>query len=202
MSVDAGELRRRNLRTLAALAALFLLPLFGAFWLYYATDWRPPRHINHGVLISPVRPLPAVQLPRLLDAAHPGTEAVPRRGKWALVYVGDGGCPVECQRALYVMRQARLALNNDMGRVERVFLVRGGCCATEFLAREHPGLIVLDASGPPGTELLRSFAGGDAASSVFIIDPLGNLMMRYDATLDPKGLLLDLQKLLRLSHIG
>ena len=71
MSTMTRELRARNLRTLAALAALFLLPLVIAFWMYYVSGWRPAARVNHGELISPMRPLPPVQLPRVSLAATP-----------------------------------------------------------------------------------------------------------------------------------
>lgn len=208
MTTSAQELRSRNLRTLAGLAALFLLPLLGAFWLYYGTSWRPSGHVNHGALIQPPRPLPQVDLPRVpLVDSPPGGELSPTRsalfrGTWTLAYVGDGGCDAACRRTLYVMRQTRLALGKDMLRVDRVFLVTGNCCAKAFLAREHAGLLVLDATGAPGQRLLGEFPAGDRAHSLFIVDPLGNLMMRYDVRRNPRGLLIDLRRLLALSDIG
>jgi hypothetical protein len=89
-----------------------------------------------------------------------------------------------------------------MSRLDRVFLVTGDCCAREFLQHEHQGLIVADATSADGTRLLREFPPDGRPYSLFIVDPLGNLMMSYDARQNPKGLLEDLQKLLRLSHIG
>jgi hypothetical protein len=184
------DLRARNLRTLGVLAALFLLPLLAAAWMYYGTDWRPAARVNHGVLISPVRPLASPIF----------------RDKWSLVYVGSGACDEACRQALYVMRQTRIALNTDMTRVARVFIATGECCARDFLAREHPGLIILDASASEAasesTRLLGQFPPDDRAHTLFIVDPLGNLMMSYDARQNPRGLLEDLRKLLRLSHIG
>jgi hypothetical protein len=190
--------RNRNLRTLALLAGLFLLPLLFAFFTYYGTDWRPARHVNHGALIEPPRSLPPVTLPKVLR----GEAATPLHGSWALVYVGSGSCDASCRAALYLMRQTRLALNTDMTRVTRVFLVSGECCASEFLAREHPGLTVLDASAESAAALLREFPAAERAHTVFVVDPLGNLMMSYDARQNPHGLLEDLKKLLRLSQIG
>jgi len=206
MSVTGAEQRARNLRTLAVLAALFLLPLVMAFCTYYGTAWRPSAHVNHGRLISPARPLPTVALPRIsLETGTPGTPpatATPFHGRWSLVYVGGGDCDSACLEALYVMRQTRLGLNADMTRVERVFLVSRDCCKRDFLAREDAGLAVLDASAPPQESLLALFPHQDREHTLFVVDPLGNLMMSYDVRDNPRGLLEDLKKLLRLSHIG
>jgi len=198
-AVDA-RLRARNLRTVALLAALFLLPLAISFFLYYATPWRPAGHVNHGVLIRPPRPLPLVTLPQVAPGEGPARE-IPLRGRWSLVYVGDGACDRACRESLYAMRQTRLALNNDMTRIARVFLATGGCCDRVFLAHEHPGLNVLDAGGSAAAPLLAEFPA-DREHTLFVVDPLGNLMMSYDARRDPHGLLDDLKKLLRLSQIG
>ncbi len=65
MSTSPENLRARNLRMLGVLAALFLVPLLLAFYMYYATDWRPLKRVNHGALITPIRPLPSVHLPRV-----------------------------------------------------------------------------------------------------------------------------------------
>jgi len=196
---ESALVRTRNLRTVGALAALFLLPLALAFYTYYATDWRPVGRVNHGTLISPARPLPAVALPRApgSDAAAPAT----LRGSWTLVYLADGGCDADCRAALRVMRQTRLGLNNDMTRVARVFLVTGSCC-TDSAGGAEAGLAVLDASGSAAAALRARFPAAERAHSIYLVDPLGNLMMSYDARLDPHGLLEDLRMLLRLSHIG
>jgi hypothetical protein len=209
-AVTPGELRARNLRTLAALAALFLMPLVLAFFVYYGTNWRPAAHVNHGQLITPARPLPDAALPRVGLAVAPvasGTAATSApaplfRNRWSLVYLGGGDCDAACREALYVMRQTRIALNKDMTRVERVFLVISACCDRPYLAREHPGLEVLDATVPGAQPLIAQFPGEGREHTLFVVDPLGNLVMSYDAREDPRGLLQDLQRLLRLSHIG
>lgn len=215
MNTDARQLRSRNLRMLAALAGLFFLPLLASAWLYYGMGWRPGGHVNHGELIQPPRPLPRAELPRItLAGAAAGNTAtaaareledadpIPFRGNWTLVYIGDGSCDASCRATLYVMRQTRLALGTDMTRLSRVFLVTADCCAKDYLAREHAGITVLDASGAAGAQLLSEFPPGDRAHTLFIVDPLGNLMMRYDVRRDPRGLLVDLKRLLELSQIG
>jgi len=215
MSSSPQQLRARNLRTLGGLAAIFFLPLLASFWLYYGTAWRPAGRLNHGELVSPPRPLPIVTLPRIAltgaetlpgqgprprERSHPGATLF--RSTWTLAYIGEGSCDSSCRQTLYVMRQTRLALGTEMTRVARVFLVTGNCCATAFLAREHAGIIVLDATGTAGEKLLGEFPPQARTHSLYVIDPLGNLMMRYDVRRNPGGLLIDLRKLLELSDIG
>jgi hypothetical protein len=201
---SAAALRARNLRTLALLAGLFLLPLLLAFCTYYGSSWRPGSQVNHGVLIAPPRPLPAVRLPQLLPPAGAGAAAAPAlfRGQWSLVYIGAGSCDAACAQALFVMASARLALNNNVTRVRPVFLVSTECCARARLAHDYPALVVLDTHAEAAAALLGEFPDGAREHTLFVVDPLGNLMMSYDARQNSRGLLEDLQKLLRLSHIG
>jgi hypothetical protein len=195
----SASVRTQNLRTVAALAALFLLPLLLAFYTYYGTAWRPAGRVNHGSLIDPPRPLPRPALAHVPPGEAAGGTF---HGKWTLVYVGDGTCDGDCRRALLVMRQTRLSLNNDMTRVERVWLATGRCCPAPDSAPPEAGLVVLDAGGAAAGALLAQFPAAARAHTLFVVDPLGNLMMSYDAESDPRGLLEDLRKLLRLSHIG
>lgn len=189
---------------LIGLAALFFVPLMGAFWLYYAGGWRPASSTNHGELITPARPLGAVSL---VNADGSGARKDLLAGKWTLVYIGDGACTETCRKALWTIRQTRLLLAEDMNRVHRVFIADGNCCDRAFLDREHPGLetVTIDATtsdAAASNDWLAQFPREDARHFVYVVDPLGNLMMRFDITQNPKGLLQDLEKLLKLSHIG
>jgi hypothetical protein len=206
MDANVREFRYRNLRMVAALAALFFTPLLVSYALYYGAGWRPSGRINHGELIQPPRPLPRPDLPRIALGADtvnglPGVESAVFRGEWSLVYIGDGSCDASCRGTLYVMRQTRLALGTDQTRLARVFLVTANCCAKDYLAHEHAGMTVLDASGAAAGPLLGLFPG-DRQHTLFVVDPLGNLMMRYDVRHAPGGLLADLKRLLELSQIG
>jgi cytochrome oxidase Cu insertion factor (SCO1/SenC/PrrC family) len=193
--------RARGRRTLLIVAAVFFIPVIAAFSLYYGQLWRPSGSSSKGELITPARPLEVAGL-RQVDGT-PATRAV-FADKWTLIYIGDGACDADCRNALQFGRQSRLSLNNEMKRVQRVFLATAHCCANDYLAAEHPGLLALDASSPEAAKLLAQFPA-DRSQSLFIVDPLGNLMMRHDAdaaSQTSKDLLSDLKKLLKLSHIG
>lgn len=197
--------RRRGQRQLIALAALFFVPLVVAFWLYYGNGaWRPSGGTNMGDLLDPVRPLPAVSLPRA-DGTPTGEAFL--RGKWTMLFIGDGACDARCREALHLMRQSHRAINKDMDRVQRVFLVTGHCCDRAYFASEHPDLLIARLAGPDAVALLAPFPTYDGepaatAGRIYVIDPLGNLVLSYSSGAPDKALLTDLKRLLRLSHIG
>lgn len=203
---------RRQRRVLIGLAVLFFAPLVVTFYLYYGrSGWRPNGRVNHGDLIDPPRPLPELALPMTNRGGDPrrsreSTKPGFLKGKWTLLYVGAGSCSARCRSALYNTRQVRIALNRDMDRVQRVFVAEDGCCDWDFLGTQQSDLLTLRA-GPaaaPLLELLPTIDGivPTSADRVYIVDPLGNLMMSYAPDSQPKGMLQDLKRLLGLSHVG
>lgn len=197
---------QRSRGPLWLLVGLFFVPLLVSFMLYYGADgWRPAGSTNHGDLFDPARPLPTVALPTPRGGMTDGNLL---RGLWSIVYIGEATCDERCRTALTDMRQVRLALNEDSRRVQRVFLYTGECCDDEeYFAREHEGLIRASTDNDAGRTLVEHFRlrPGDAvaeAGRIYVVDPLGNLMMSYAASAPARGLLEDLEKLLRLSHIG
>ena len=205
-----GSRDRRQRRVLIGLALMFFAPLGIAFYLYYGHgSWLPGGHVNAGELIQPVRPLPPLSLP-LWDSGS--TDPNFLKGKWTLLYVDQAPCDQGCRTRLYDTRQVRLALNRDMKRVQRVFIAGGECCDAQFLREQHPDLITIrasDAAAPllallPERGRWTAGQGADAAEAprVYLIDPLGNLMMSYAAGAKAKGMLEDMKRLLRLSSIG
>jgi hypothetical protein len=186
---------------------------------------EPPRPLPALALPTLAMPAPA---PHAMPLAVPGT-ALPRsdtdpssgsgqhpgpspgltdpqflRGKWTFLYVQRGSCDEECLRRLYDTRQVRLALDREMTRVQRVFIADADCCELPALRAAHPDLIML-ALGPSDDALLALLPDGVQALDahrVYVIDPLGNLMMFYPEGAKPKGMLEDMKRLLRLSSIG
>lgn len=192
----------RSRKQIWILIGAFVAPLALAFLLYYGLNVRPHGSTNKGDLIHPPVTLPELELPGIADQPV-AAEAL--RGKWSMVYIGDGACDKRCRQALTLMRQTRLALGDDMTRVQRVFLVSGNCCDQAYLDAEHDGLLLARIDNTNGQTLLQTFPDAAQAASlgrIYLVDPLGNLMMKYQPDAPQKGLLDDLKKLLKLSHIG
>jgi len=197
-----GDPARRQRRVLIGLALMFFAPLAIAFYLYYGPRaWHPGGRVNAGVLVEPARPLPALAL-ALPGRATTGPNFL--QGKWTLLLVVSGRCTELCRSRLYDTRQVRLALDRDMNRVQRVLIAEGDCCDPQFLQEQHPDLIAIRASAaaPVLALLPEDDQSGARAPRVYLIDPLGNLMMFYPADSKSEGILKDLKRLLRLSSIG
>ncbi|MDP9084205.1 MAG: SCO family protein [Pseudomonadota bacterium] len=203
MNVDLGARAahdRRQRRVLVGIALMFFAPLAVCFYLYYGhADWHPGGRVNSGDLVNPPRPLPALALSRLSSGV---TDANFLKGKWTFLYVASGRCTDACRKRLYDARQVRIALDRDMNRVQRVLIADTDCCDAKFMQEQHPDLIIVraDATAAPLLALLSS--GTSGAARVYLVDPLGNLMMSYAPEAKAKGMLEDMKRLLRLSSIG
>lgn len=175
---------KRGRYKLLALGAFFALPVL-AGWVAYLTGWVPGTTSNYGTLLPP-KPL-----------GTPALEAL--RGKWVLVQIDGAACDARCERKLYYMRQVRRAQGGEMRRVERLWLVTGSApVRPELLAAIEDTRI---ARGD--AKLLAAFGAGEAASEhIYLVDPLGNLMLRFPRDPDPSKMVKDLERLLKYSGIG
>jgi cytochrome oxidase Cu insertion factor (SCO1/SenC/PrrC family) len=190
----------RGRQQLLLLTALFFAPLIAAVLLYFVLpDLQPDSRTNYGELIDPARPLPDAPL-----LGADGTRAVADvlRGRWSFIFVGGSDCDDACAEKLYQIRQIRTLLNEKRQRVQRVYLapdVEALAAAQLLLAERHPDLRYL--ADTPQADYRRFFGDGDARA-LYLVDPLGNWLMRYPGNADSKGILKDIKKLLRLSQIG
>ena len=172
---------------------------FAPFVLAYLTFyfWAPEGRMNYGELIEPARPLPDTTL---ILADGQSFRLGTLRGKWVLMLTAPGACDESCQRALYNMRQVRRALGKNMDRIERVWLISDDAPVDPALGRALEGMYFVRAAG---SDVLRERAlAGDRPGHLYLVDPLGNLMLRFPRDADPSGILRDLTRLLRVSRIG
>ena len=177
-----------------AIAALCLAPFVAAVLVYF--NWQPQGGANYGDLI-PAHPLIDPPL-RLLDQRPFKLSAL--RGKWVLLQLDNADCDAACRAKLYDMRQVRLAQGREMERVERVWLILDEAPLETLLMREYDGTRMLRAGGSP---IIGEFTPpGKAREHIYLIDPHGNLMLRFPRNADPNRMRKDLSRLLRASRIG
>lgn len=170
------------------------LPLVAALFFYHVAP--PASRMNHGDLLTPT-PLPAKPLP-LLSGGEFRFEQM--KGKWLLLQIDSGDCAARCREKLHAMRQIRLAQGKDMVRLERVWLLSDDSSPAPDLLAEYAGTLAVRAAG---SEALAAFpAPADLAVHLYVVDPQGNLMMRFPEKPDPTRMIKDLQRLLRPSRIG
>ncbi len=197
----SGSRRPVSRGTLIGLLVVFLAPLVAATLLYQFRDHLPSLGTrNHGELMDPARPWEGF---RARTADGQGLTPEDLRGRWTLAYLAGGPCDLACEAALFKMRQVRLALGTDMKRVQRLYLRLTPLEGEDLqsIRERNPGLIL--ATLTDGAQRsLGEVLGQDAASHIYVIDPLGNAMMRYDARASSKGMLKDLRHLLKVSQIG
>jgi hypothetical protein len=203
MTAHTPASTRRGRLQFLLLAAIFLGPVGLSFWMYFGGHLIPAHRVNHGVLFEPTRAVPTGALPLLAGGV---TDERWLRGHWSLVYRVDAHCDDACRVDLAEIRLVRLAMDHERDRVRRVVLVRtAGADAAQF-GPPDPSLAVVRLEGPTGAAVAAAFdgpgAGEAGARDVYVVDPLGNLVMRFPSGSDRKGLIKDLDKLLRLSHIG
>lgn len=201
---QAQRNRRRNRWTLFALLLVFLSPTI------FALFWRPEGRVNFGELVQP--PVTLVEA-TLSTGDGTATSTADIRQKWVWLTVVRGSCAEECRENLYNMRQARIAEGKYSKRIRYAVLVLDPVTEADQkpdaqLVADHPVMDWFTATGESAVKLGDQFAAavsGDGASldhQIFIVDPLGNIMMRYPKGTNGKPLKNDLSRLLRASHVG
>src|SRR5690606_11951442 len=173
-------------------------PIIFSYLAYYV--FRPEGRTNYGALIDPrAYPLPVLDT-RTLDGRPETLEAY--KGKWIMLLVAGGDCLSSCEKKLHDIRQLRLSQGKDMERIERVWLITDAQPIDTILIREFDGTHMLRADAERVAAWLPVEQGTTAADHIFMIDPLGNLMMRFPKDADPNRIKKDLNKLLKASSIG
>lgn len=177
----ADETRRTRVGRWKMIAVLLVsaAPVIASYFTYYVI--RPEGRRNFGELIDPQRPLPGMLGLDLEGRTHPLSEL---KGQWLLVSVGSGSCNEVCTQQLYFQRQLRESLGKEKDRLDRVWLVND---MQAIPAELQPGLKDAMVLRVPAEELARWLApasGHDIGEHLYVVDPMGNWMMRFPARLD------------------
>lgn len=196
--MEQNKQQRKGRWKLFAVIAICASPLIASYLMYYVI--KPESRTNYGELIDPrAHPMPALQA-ATLDGQR--TELGALKGKWIMLQAGSAECAEPCRKRLHDMRQLRLAQGKDMDRIERVWLITDDQPLETVLIREYDGMHMLRAN----ETILKTWLPTEAATTVvdhiYLIDPLGNLMMRFPKDSDPNKMKKDIAKLLKASRIG
>lgn len=170
--------------TLLALVGITIAPVLASYLAYYV--WKPAGGRSYGELL-PVRPLPELTL--RTGTGQPAS-ADAWQGKWLLLMVDDAACTQSCLDTLHALRQYRLAQGKEMKRVERLWLIRGAGSPSAQALQQADGAQLRHVSGPvplPGAQ----------ADSFYLIDPLGNQVMRYPRQAESAKVIKELGRLLK-----
>lgn len=189
-----SENARNSRISLWLLGALCVAPVIASYVAYYFA--APDGHTNYGELLE-TRPLPAA---RLLLADGTEFQLSRLRGKWILLMVDAGSCGEFCQRKLFTIRQLRLAHGKDMTRIERAWLISDDVAPSAGVVNRYQGTWMIRAAGSELLGLLP--VKGALADHIYVVDPLGNLVLRYPRDADPLKIIKDLTRLLKTSRIG
>lgn len=187
------KLKKAHKQKLLAMLALLLAPVVISYVLHYS-DYRPGT-VNYGELID------------MVDFEGSAVNQVDNtifrsrdiHGKWTMVTVDSGDCNEYCDQKLYKMRQVRIVQNKEMHRVERLWLIDDNVTIDSRLLEEYDGTVFVDAKD---SELLKSFKPNESQRLyMYLVDPIGNVMMRFPEDADPSEMVEDLKRLLHVSQL-
>jgi hypothetical protein len=191
--------KRRRLGRWKMLLVLLMCaaPVIASYFTYFVI--RPEGRTNYSTLILPTRTMPALAL-ATLDGAP--VTAASLRGQWLVVVVGPSACDEPCQKRLFMQRQLREMLGRERDRLDKVWLVtdRGEVSAPLRAALQTGApTAVLRVDAAALAQWLQPEAGRGLAEHLYVIDPMGEWMMRVPAHAEPSRVKRDLDKLLRAS---
>lgn len=173
-------------------------PVIASYFTYYVI--RPEGRHNFGELINPQRPLPALATQKLDGSAGQMTTL---KGQWLLISVAGGACDAGCERNLYLQRQLRESLGREKERLDRVWLVDDAAAVKDALLPALAASEVLRVAPAGLAQWLVPAPGQRLQDHLYLVDPLGNLMMRFPANMDAPAAAKakrDLERLLRASN--
>lgn len=178
--------------TIALIALAFFGPMAIAVYMYYSGQ-DVELGANNGALLEPIV--------NLVDTLPESELAETAPGKWRLVYANEAACDEACRDALYTTRQSRKMLGREMDRVERIFLHGDSAPDTLFINQEHAGLVTFQ-DGELVRVLENKRPEALPAGGFYLVDPLGNLVLYFEPGINPKDMVADIKRLLRISQIG
>jgi hypothetical protein len=203
---DPPAQRKRGRRTLWLVLLVCAAPIIASYFTFYVL--KPEKRNNYGAFIDArTHPVPAALHTTTLDGKP--RELDQFKGKWVMLMAAPGDCLEACRKQLYAMRQLRLMQGKDQERIERVWLITDQQPLDTMVIREFDGTHMLRADPRAVATWLPVDPGTTITDHIYMIDPLGHLMMRFPKDPDPsttykhmQKVYKDINKLLKASSIG
>lgn len=173
-------------------------PVIASYFTYFVI--RPEGRTNHGELIQPTRSMPAMTL---ADLQGRPVEARSLRGQWLLVNVGPAACDKACEERLFAQRQLREMLGRERDRLDKVWLITDAAplnAPLQAAIEAEPAVTTLRADAAAVAAWLQPAAGQRLEDHLYIVDPMGEWMMRVPVKFEPSQVHRDLGRLLRASR--
>jgi hypothetical protein len=195
---ESGAVKTVDVRAgrwkLLLLLLVSVAPVVASYFTYYVI--RPEGRRNYGELIDPQRPLPAIHG---TDAQGKSVPLTALKDQWLFISVADSACDEACSEHLYLQRQLREGLGREKERVDWVWLRTGNAELSEPLKEATARATVLHVDEAELAKWLQPAAGHRLADHLYVVDPIGNWMMRFPANADPIKIKRDLMRLLSAS---
>jgi hypothetical protein len=154
-------------------------PVVASYLTYYLI--KPQSFRNFGELIQPVKAIPAISA-LTLDGKSVDLQTL--KGQWLFISVSSGNCPVECQKTLLLQRQIRASLGREKDRTDWVWLITDDATVDADLQAGLSDALVLRVPHTQLAQWLKPEAGRDLSQNMYLVDPRGDWMMRFPATLN------------------
>lgn len=183
-----------------------LAPIVAAFVVYMNPQWWPADASNYGTLVSPQRPMPAAGELKLTTLDGQPFDLQSLKGKWLLVSADAAACPESCARKLFIARNSHASQGKNVDRLARVWFITDDAPVPDKVLEAYKGTVMLRADPDQLARYLLAPAPAAAQTGlqepIWVIDPLGNLMMQYPAEADGVKVRKDISKLVYNSRIG
>lgn len=197
----------RSMWPLILVMVVSVAPVIAAFIVYFNPALQPGGTTNYGTLLDPQRPLPSnAALPVTTLDGQPFDLAT-LKGQWLLVSADEAACPESCAKKLFVLRNTHAMTGKNVKRLTRVWFIIDDAPVPDQVLKAYEGTVMLRANPEQLSEFLagQTLAPDDQSGllePIWIIDPLGNLMMQYPLDPDPLKVRKDIGRLLHNSRIG
>jgi hypothetical protein len=203
--------KSRSKTPLVIILLMSLAPVVAALLVYFNPELRPTGGANYGMLIEPQRPMPSGKDLTLTTLDGQPFDLNSLKGKWIIAAADGAECPESCARKLFILRNSHASQGKHVDRLARIWFITDDAPVPEKVLEAYKGAVMVRVDpvalqkfllGGPAQGVSPELARQELAPPMWIIDPLGNLILQYPPVADPELFRKELRKLIQNSRIG